>query len=76
MHATVMTKVLDELSAKYPGEEQKATKDAFATTIRMGKDHDATVQKFGRYPYRNEVLGRTSTPEELEYLKTAKTYGQ
>ena len=38
--------------------------------------HNETIMKFGRYPYRNAVLGRESTPEELEYLKTAVTYGQ
>jgi len=27
------------------------------------------IHRFGRYPRRNEALGRTSTPEELEYLK-------
>ena len=42
----------------------------------MAVDHDQTIEKFGRYPYRNNVLGRDSTPEEVEYLKTAKTYGQ
>ena len=39
-------------------------------------DHNGIVQKYGRYPHRNEVLGRTSTPEEVEYLKTAERYGQ
>ena len=28
------------------------------------------MERFGRYPHRNEVLGRTSTEEELEYLRT------
>jgi uncharacterized protein (DUF924 family) len=28
------------------------------------------MERFGRYPHRNEVLGRSSTPEELEYLRT------
>ena len=28
------------------------------------------IARFGRHPHRNEVLGRTSTPEELEYLRT------
>ncbi|MDQ3864022.1 MAG: DUF924 domain-containing protein [Actinomycetota bacterium] len=28
------------------------------------------MERFGRYPHRNEVLGRISTPEELEYLRT------
>ncbi len=31
--------------------------------------HKAIVDRFGRYPHRNEVLGRTSTPEEIEFLK-------
>jgi uncharacterized protein (DUF924 family) len=28
------------------------------------------IARFGRHPHRNEVLGRTSTPEEPEYLRT------
>jgi len=28
------------------------------------------IARFGRRPHRNEILGRTSTPEELEYLRT------
>lgn len=31
--------------------------------------HKAIIDRFGRYPHRNEILGRTSTPEELEFLK-------
>ncbi|HKX99434.1 MAG TPA: DUF924 family protein [Steroidobacteraceae bacterium] len=30
--------------------------------------HKAIVDRFGRYPHRNEVLGRASTAEELEFL--------
>lgn len=30
--------------------------------------HKAIVDRFGRYPHRNEVLGRVSTPEELAFL--------
>ena len=32
--------------------------------------HKEIIEKFGRYPHRNQVLGRTSTPEEIEFLKT------
>jgi uncharacterized protein (DUF924 family) len=28
------------------------------------------IARFGRHPHRNEILGRESTPEELEYLRT------
>lgn len=30
--------------------------------------HKAIVDRFGRYPHRNEALGRASTPEEIEFL--------
>jgi len=30
----------------------------------------SVIARFGRHPHRNEILGRTSTPEELEYLRT------
>ncbi|MGE3756226.1 MAG: DUF924 family protein [Pseudobdellovibrionaceae bacterium] len=31
--------------------------------------HKAIVDRFGRYPHRNHILGRESTPEEIEFLK-------
>ena len=31
--------------------------------------HRKIIERFGRYPHRNEALGRTSTPEELAFLK-------
>jgi len=31
--------------------------------------HKKIIDRFGRYPHRNLVLGRTSTPEEIEFLK-------
>jgi uncharacterized protein (DUF924 family) len=33
--------------------------------------HKSIIERFGRYPYRNSILGRTSTPEEIEFLKQA-----
>jgi uncharacterized protein (DUF924 family) len=30
--------------------------------------HRDIIQKFGRYPHRNQILGRTSTPQEIEFL--------
>lgn len=38
--------------------------------------HRDIVARFGRFPHRNEVLGRPSTAEELDYLKTADRFGQ
>jgi uncharacterized protein (DUF924 family) len=47
-----------------------ADNDKFAT------EHRDIVARFGRFPHRNDVLGRASTPEEQDYLKTAKRFGQ
>ena len=32
--------------------------------------HWEIVRRFGRFPHRNAALGRASTPEEIEFLKT------
>lgn len=31
--------------------------------------HKDIIDRFGRFPHRNKVLGRTSTPEEIDFLK-------
>lgn len=31
--------------------------------------HKAIIDRFGRYPHRNAILGRESTPEELAFLQ-------
>jgi uncharacterized protein (DUF924 family) len=31
--------------------------------------HKAIIDRFGRYPHRNEILGRDSSPEEIAFLK-------
>lgn len=33
--------------------------------------HRDVIQRFGRFPHRNTVLGRPSTPEELAFMATA-----
>jgi uncharacterized protein (DUF924 family) len=35
---------------------------------RWAEHHRSIVQRFGRFPHRNEILGRMSTPEEVDYL--------
>lgn len=32
--------------------------------------HQAIIERFGRYPHRNAILGRASTEAEIEFLKT------
>jgi uncharacterized protein (DUF924 family) len=43
---------------------------------KYAAEHRDIIARFGRFPHRNEVLGRPDRPEELDYLKTAKRFGQ
>ncbi|GAA6169257.1 DUF924 family protein [Sessilibacter corallicola] len=37
--------------------------------LRFEQRHKDIVDRFGRYPHRNKILGRESTEEEIEFLK-------
>ena len=37
--------------------------------LDYARQHRVIVDRFGRYPHRNAILGRASTDEELEFLK-------
>jgi uncharacterized protein (DUF924 family) len=36
---------------------------------KWAEAHRAVIDRFGRFPHRNAILGRTSTPEELQFLE-------
>ena len=36
--------------------------------LSFEKKHKLIIDRFGRYPHRNAILGRSSTAEELEFL--------
>jgi len=40
-----------------------------AKTIEFERKHRRIIERFGRYPHRNDVLGRQSTPAEIEFLR-------
>jgi uncharacterized protein (DUF924 family) len=42
-----------------------------ATTIYYAIRHQAAIERFGRFPHRNQILGRETTPEEAEFLQQA-----
>ena len=44
--------------------------------MKHALEHRDVITRFGRFPHRNDVLGRACTPDELDYLKDAKRYGQ
>jgi uncharacterized protein (DUF924 family) len=39
------------------------------SNLEFERKHKAIIDRFGRYPHRNALLGRDSTAEELEFLK-------
>ncbi|NHI00482.1 DUF924 family protein [Oceanimonas sp. MB9] len=41
----------------------------FADNLDFEHRHRNIIARFGRYPHRNAILGRPSTPEEREFLK-------
>lgn len=46
-------------------EQFPETNDAY----RYAVAHRDIIARFGRFPHRNAALGRSSTPEELEFLR-------
>jgi len=45
-----------------------AEQPALAEAALWAHKHQEVIQRFGRYPHRNTILGRQSTPEELAFL--------
>jgi uncharacterized protein (DUF924 family) len=45
-------------------------------SVDWARKHLDVIARFGRFPHRNVVLGRPSTPAELEYLEYLKAAGQ
>jgi uncharacterized protein (DUF924 family) len=41
---------------------------ALALPIGRAEHHRDIVRRFGRFPHRNHILGRTTTPDEQRYL--------
>lgn len=48
-----------------PEAEPKAF---FDTTLDFARQHQDVIARFGRFPHRNAILGRASTPDEQAYL--------
>ena len=55
-------------------EDQETSVELYATLtdrsyLEWAEKHKAVIDRFGRYPHRNAVLGRESTAEELAFLQ-------
>ena len=44
------------------------------SNARFARHHRELIRRFGRFPHRNAILGRQSTPEELEYLASNQAF--
>ncbi|OYY95433.1 MAG: hypothetical protein B7Y41_02715 [Hydrogenophilales bacterium 28-61-23] len=42
--------------------------------LRFAEHHRGIVRRFGRFPHRNAILGRDSTPEEIAYLASDQAF--
>ena len=42
--------------------------------LHFAKHHRGLIVEFGRFPHRNEALGRESTPEEIDYLNSKRAF--
>ncbi len=65
---------LHERSVRHAEEESANApshlKALYEFGVSQAEAARSVIARFGRHPHRNEILGRTSTPEELEYLRT------
>ncbi len=53
-----------------------AMRESFLGFETFAQRHCNVIERFGRFPHRNEVLGRPSTPEESTYLASdGETFG-
>ncbi|RHX98228.1 hypothetical protein DYB25_003064 [Aphanomyces astaci] len=63
----VAERVFNDLSADFAANP--ALNGTTAYFAKFEHDHKAIIDRFGRYPHRNAILGRESTPEEIEFLR-------
>ena len=44
------------------------------SSLRFARHQHAIVAKYGRFPHRNEALGRSSTDAEIDYLNSKEAF--
>jgi uncharacterized protein (DUF924 family) len=58
-------------------EAPRALHEVFESAVRSAENHRSIIEKFGRFPYRNRVLERASTPAETAWLRAGgESFGQ
>ena len=57
-------------------EVPDALKDSIQSHLKSAHEHRDIIARFGRFPYRNAVLGRTSSAPERDFLALGPRFGQ
>jgi uncharacterized protein (DUF924 family) len=63
-HQQKVVELAEELAVQAAPESRRMLEHSAS----QARGHRDVIARFGRHPHRNAVLGRRSTPEELEYL--------
>ena len=77
MHAEDLTvqdrsiEMFKQLADDAAGNEQASF---YKGNVDYARDHRAVIEKFGRFPHRNEILGRESSDPEKAHLATGKWF--
>jgi uncharacterized protein (DUF924 family) len=50
-------------------EAPQELRSAFEDALNYAEQHRSIIERFGRFPHRNRVLQRVSTPEEVAWLR-------
>ena len=50
------------------------TRAGLKNNLRFAQHHREIVRRFGRFPHRNEILGRQSTAEEVAWLASKDAF--
>lgn len=65
--------VQDESVAAYRRlvrEAPEKLRSVFESHVAYAERHRKVIEQFGRFPHRNRIMGRLSTPEEVSYMKS------
>jgi uncharacterized protein (DUF924 family) len=60
----------EDLAVMDYGIEMLGTRTSMDNTLFHMKAHRRVIERYGRFPHRNEALGRTSTSDEKQYIET------
>jgi uncharacterized protein (DUF924 family) len=67
-HVQTAVALAEQLAEKAPAELRRILEHSAS----QARGHRDVIARFGRHPHRNAVLGRPSTPEELEFLASGQ----